>query len=541
MSRWNFFPNHKKSRDGLYGNSVCTHGLDTEVPSRHRASVVSGRAPRDSELLLDVWRATCSHAELGEALQQLAAILEPHLPIETLRLFRFDRERSELQLIAGREGGFEHPPERRSISAAAMKRLVQWAKRGEADASPEILSILAPEHAGHVLCGPLSTRDGPIGAFLAAQEKPRARLRADLFQAVLEPLSVALENVRLLAEAKLRTRAAEEERSAVLTKFGRETSSDTIIGADGDLAPVIARLGLVATSDLPVLILGETGSGKEVIARAIHNRSNRPGAFIRVNCGAIPSELIDSELFGHEKGSFTGATTGHQGWFERADRGTLFLDEVAELSLPAQVRLLRILQDGSYQRVGGETTLNVEVRVLAATHRDLPQLIAEGKFREDLWYRIAAFPIRIPPLRQRPRDIPPLVHYLALRSARRFGFPPVEATEEDIALLKAYAWPGNVRELVAVIDRASILGEGRKLEVSKALGIGTDTTSKPPAPRAEPRPVLNHIESALQEAKGRVEGPFGAARILNMNPNTLRGKIRRLGIDVSIFRERYQG
>jgi transcriptional regulator with GAF, ATPase, and Fis domain len=275
---------------------------------------------------------------------------------------------------------------------------------------------------------------------------------------------------------------------------------------------------------------------------------------IRVNCGAIPTELVDSELFGHERGSFTGALATRQGWFERADGGTLFLDEVGELPLAAQVRLLRILQDGTFERVGGHKPLVVDVRVVAATHRDLPAMVREGRFREDLWYRICVFPIHLPALRERPQDISSLASHFALRAARRLGLAPALPTPHDLAVLSAYAWPGNVRELISVIERAAILGDGKRLEVEKALGSsGTAGPSEVPEPgpapagSREPRaPVgeatldgamIRHIEAALRESHGRIEGPFGAARRLGINPHTLRARMRRLGVDWRRFRE----
>jgi transcriptional regulator with GAF, ATPase, and Fis domain len=313
------------------------------------------------------------------------------------------------------------------------------------------------------------------------------------------------------------------------------------------------RVDLVARSDVPVLLLGETGSGKEVIARAIHDRSSRSAApFLRVNCGAISPDLIDSELFGHERGSFTGAVGTRKGWFERADGGTLLLDEIGELHLAAQVRLLRILQDGSFERVGGEKQLHVDVRVIAATHRDLQAMSSDGRFREDLWYRIAVFPIRIPPLRERPEDVPALAMHFAIRAARRFGTRPLAPSPEDLQRLVAYPWPGNVRELAAVIDRATILGDGVRLEVAKALGAAP---AEPP-PHAVRGPSVPssggmlaslddamraHIETVLRATHGRIEGPNGAARILRINPHTLRARMRKLHIDWQRFREPFAG
>ena len=312
------------------------------------------------------------------------------------------------------------------------------------------------------------------------------------------------------------------------------------------------RVGQVAHSTAPVLILGETGSGKEVIARAIHTRSKRAfGPFIRVNCGALPLDLIDSELFGHERGAFTGAMSARRGWFEQAHGGTLLLDEIGELTLAAQVRLLRVLQDGVLQRVGGEDALKVDVRVVAATHRDLTEMVRRGRFREDLWYRIAVFPIVLPPLRDHKGDIPAMAEHFARRAAARFGVPLRMPGAADIALLMDYAWPGNVRELAAVIDRAVLLGEGARLQVARALGGPNPLApaAPPPAPATavastssaaiEPLDVAmrNHIERALAATYGRVDGPHGAARVLRINPHTLRARMRKLGIDRRRFRE----
>src|SRR5262249_28699889 len=294
----------------------------------------------------------------------------------------------------------------------------------------------------------------------------------ELLKVLLDPFTVALENDRRLRELIALREKVEAENRSLLTKLGRNDLSDAIVGAESGLRSVMDRVSLVSRADIPVLILGETGSGKEVVARAIHRQSRREkGPFLRVNCGAIPPELVDSELFGHERGSFTGATALRKGWFERADRGTLFLDECGELPPAAQVRLLRILQDGTFERVGGERQMHVDVRVVAATHPNFEAMVAEGTFREDLWYRLAVFPIDLPPLRDRPEDIPALAAHFAVRAAKRFGLPSCAPTPQDVNLLATYAWPGNVRELAAVIERAALLGDGRRLDVATALGV----------------------------------------------------------------------
>jgi transcriptional regulator with GAF, ATPase, and Fis domain len=257
---------------------------------------------------------------------------------------------------------------------------------------------------------------------------------------------------------------------------------ERLIGGDTGLAAVMARARMVSRSSAPVLLFGETGTGKEIIARAIHEHSPyKSGPFRRVNCGAIASELIDSELFGHEAGAFTGAVARRKGWFEQADGGTLFLDEVGELALAAQIRLLRVVQDGEVVRVGGERPVKVNVRIVAATHRDLPAMVEAQTFREDLYYRLSVFPIVIPPLRDRPTDVRAFADYFAERAANRFGLRPVPVSDEDVRMLTAYRWPGNVREMAAVMDRAVLVGQGRALSIAAALGQGQMPSSGPPA------------------------------------------------------------
>jgi transcriptional regulator with GAF, ATPase, and Fis domain len=326
-----------------------------------------------------------------------------------------------------------------------------------------------------------------------------------------------------------------------------EAGEERLIGGETGLAAVMARARMVARSNAPVLLFGETGTGKEIIARAVHEYSTfRGGPFRRVNCGAIAPELMDSELFGHEQGAFTGAVTRRRGWFEQADGGTLFLDEVGELAPAAQVRLLRVVQDGEVVRVGGERPVHVKVRIVAATHRDLPAMVEAQTFREDLYYRLSVFPIVIPPLRDRPTDIRAFADYFAERAANRFGLRPVPVSDEDVRVLAEYRWPGNVREMAAVMDRAVLIGQGRTLNVAAALGQRPLPSAVPPArvdgshrPTAiEPLDVVmrRHIEAALLEAHGRVEGPHGAARMLRINPHTLRARMRKLKINWRGFR-----
>jgi len=296
----------------------------------------------------------------------------------------------------------------------------------------------------------------------------------------------------------------------------------------------------VAPTDSTVLILGETGNGKELIARAIHNRSKRSArAFIRVNCGAISPSLIASELFGHEKGSFTGALQRRLGRFESADGGTIFLDEVGDLPPETQVALLRVLQEREFERVGGSQTVSVDVRVLAATNRDLSAAVGEGTFRQDLFYRLNIFPIRIPALRERVDDIPLLVGYLIDRYAKKAGKKIRNVNKKTLDLLQTYDWPGNIRELQNVIERAVILCDGETLSVDEAwltrVAPKSHATSVPLVANLVAR-EREMLETALREAKGMVGGPTGAAAKLGIPRQTLESKIKKLGINRHRFK-----
>jgi hydrogenase-4 transcriptional activator len=514
------------------------------------------------ELLLGVWREAGRHTDMATSTTNIAQLLARWMPIAQVVVRRIEPERSCVETVGvGSESLLPGPlGERSDCSPTHLQSLLAWCHRGEVALRCRgggnvrgLESAVPPELDEELLVGPLLSEHGTCGVILllAAPAQRFTPLHQKMLQAILEPLAAALENDRRLRELTALREAAEADKQSLLRRLGRTEVTETIVGADGRLRPVMERVALVSPSDVPVLILGETGSGKEVIARAIHLRSSRAaGPFIRVNCGAIPPDLIDSELFGHEKGSFTGAVGTRRGWFERADEGTLFLDEIGELPPAAQVRLLRVLQEGIFERVGGERSIKVDVRIVAATHQDLATMVQHARFREDLWYRIAVFPIVLPPLREHPEDIAALAEHFAQRAAIRFGLTPQRPSPQDIALLTDYAWPGNVRELTAVIDRAAILGAGKRLEIGKALGLipgvhptqqTTDQSTAAQRPLASTflpldAAMAQHIEAALEVSHGRVEGPHGAARLLGINPYTLRGRMRKLGIDWGRFR-----
>lgn len=509
-------------------------------------------------ILLKVWQEACRHIEIDQSCVNISRLLHEHLPLAQILVRTLDPSRQMLETVALGIPVMEIdlPKASDSLKTEQWKILTRELKRkavfllSEDTQSKEIFQWLIPvSEQRDVLAGRLESNRHPKGILILisrAGQTFTAR-HCEIMQALLEPFSVALENDARLKELATLREAAEADKKQLLQRLYRKEMVDTVVGMETGLRMVLNRVELVARSDVPVMILGETGTGKELIAREIHRRSGRAeGPFIRINCGAIPPDLIDSQLFGHEKGAFTGAVATHHGWFERAHGGTLFLDEIGELAHAGQVRLLRVLQDGWLERVGGKQPIHVDVRTVVATHRDLAERVQQGTFREDLWYRLNVFPILLPALRDRLEDIPDLARHFAERAALRFCLPHQLPTEEDIRILASYSWPGNIRELASVIDRAAILGNGEGLQTRKALGwidkngaperraFSGESNSRFPS---LDQVVIQHIEQALRKSNGRVEGRNGAAELLGLHPNTLRAKMRKLSVTWTQFRE----
>ena len=357
---------------------------------------------------------------------------------------------------------------------------------------------------------------------------------ADLMGSISEPFALALANA-------VTTKKLHQALTAEAGEGGGETRdlrrSNLIIGERNGLKKVMGLVDQVAGMNNTVLILGETGVGKEVIANAIHQRSPRwSGPFIKVNCGAIPDTLIDSELFGHEKGAFTGAEARQRGRFERADGGTIFLDEIGELSPSAQVRLLRVLSNREIERLGGGKIVPVDIRVIAATHRDLSKLVAEGSFREDLWFRLNVFPIALPPLRERKSDIPAFLRYFISLKCRESDLPPPLIAPGGLNRLLAYDWPGNIRELENIVERELILHQGGDLKFETVGPLLDDPLEMFSGPvEGNPWPSLdevikNYIAKVLKKTDDKISGRGGAAEILGVNANTLRSRLYKIGL-----------
>jgi PAS domain S-box-containing protein len=343
-----------------------------------------------------------------------------------------------------------------------------------------------------------------------------------------------------IEDRKRTEESLQRENAALREELNQASMFEEIVGSSEPLRKVLSQVSKVALSDSTVLVLGQTGTGKELIARAIHKRSNRAGrAFIGVNCGAIPASLIASELFGHEKGAFTGATHRRLGRFEAANGGTIFLDEVGDLPPDIQIALLRVLQEREIERVGSDRPIPVDVRVLAATHRDLHKLVSEGKFRQDLLYRLNVVPIAMPSLRERAADIPILVEYFIARYGKKIGKKFQTIEKKTLKILQDYDWPGNVRELQNVIERAVTLSDSDTFTVDEAW-LKREPSEVPHSSAALNGVLLAHekevIEAALAQSHGRISGPAGAATKLGIPDSTLEAKIKRLGIDKYRFK-----
>ncbi|MBW2370753.1 MAG: sigma 54-interacting transcriptional regulator, partial [Deltaproteobacteria bacterium] len=341
-----------------------------------------------------------------------------------------------------------------------------------------------------------------------------------------ESLSKAFSEIKQLKDK------IEAERDYLRDEINLEYNYENIVGDSQILKYALFKVEQVAPTDATVLILGETGTGKELIARAIHGASSRKDRpFIKLNCATLPENLIESELFGHEKGAFTGAEIRREGRFELANRGTLFLDEIGEIPQKLQAKLLRVLQDGEFERLGSSRTITVDVRIIAATNRDLEKEVQDGQFREDLWYRLNVYPITVPPLRQRKEDIPLLVRYFVDKLSRKNGKKITSISKPAMEYYKNYNWPGNIRELENVIERAIINSQHHVLRISERQPV--DCIGEASGKRRESLAKMerDYIVETLEDTNWKITGENGAAAILDLNPSTLRGRMRKLGIE----------
>jgi transcriptional regulator with GAF, ATPase, and Fis domain len=506
----------------------------------------------ENEFFRNITLKICGNLEIEEGLHACITYISQHLPADYIYLEKYEENLGAMRYIA-----------RANIEKGErMNILVPMSSPAKAQAAEDLQDITKQSKSAFIIN---NSENDPIardlvrtlghppssilgimlavgGQFagaviLAAEGIDRFnKHHAQLFGTLREPFFVAMSNTLKHREVlKLKDMLADDNR--YLHRELQRMVGDEIVGANFGLKQVMNRVEQVAPMDSPVLILGETGTGKDMIANAIHNSSPRGGGpFVSINCGAIPESLIDSELFGHEKGAFTGALSQKRGRFERADKGTIFLDEIGELPPPAQVRLLRVLQSKEIERVGGVKTISLDIRIIAATNRNLEEMVKNRKFREDLWFRLNVFPILVPPLRHRSSDIPALVRHFIERKAKELKVGTIPILEDGaIDTLMAYDWPGNVRELENVIERAMILQSGNPLRFDD-LGLFSmeQENKKAITPEDETLEldtlIKRHIKRVLQLSGGKIHGPGGAGELLGVNPDTLRYRMKKLDI-----------
>ena len=505
-----------------------------------------------AQIFRDVTTRICGNLDIEHALQDVFEYIRGIMPADTIGLGFSDLREGYIHVVArcaqdGADYIWDDDGSRITLSRSQVEYIRENASSdfhvtivNQPENQPSALLEIFPQlDSSSALFLRLDIKGENVGTLLLSAAGPDrySKDHGELIKKLREPFAIAMINARRFKELKSIKERLEDDNRALLRDI-KQSIGIEVVGADFGLREVMEQVQRIAQSSSPALLLGETGTGKEIIANAIHRASpRRRGPMISMQCGAIPETLLDSELFGHEKGAFTGASEAKRGRFERAHGGTLFLDEVGELSPRAQVKLLRVLQEKRFERLGGTRTIEVDVRVIAATHRDLEQMVSDRLFREDLWYRLNVLPIHIPPLRLRREDIPSLVYYFIERKARELNLGKLPAIHSrDLSRLQQYEWPGNVRELQNVVERALLLSRGQYLDfkgLSVARSIPGNHDGK--AARVDTGQTLDevmavHIRAVLDEVYWKVAGKGGAAEILGLKPGTLRFRMKKLGI-----------
>lgn len=494
----------------------------------------------------DVVSRICSSLHIEAAMFRVLPCLAEYIPVDEMYVSIYNYNQDEYRVIAkaDTDGGIllnQSIP--MSPEAITLIRYLDenhpciiddWKK----DAVVRDIFNTPSYPSGPCMLIPLTIENHMAGVlFLLNWEKiPYTQEHAKLLLSVSQPFCIALQNALRYQNLKNLKQQSDEENAYL--KKERERGC-TVIGKDNGLKEVYDAVKRVAPLNSTVLLLGETGTGKEVIAREIHRLSEREKhLMVCVNCGAIPETLLDSELFGYEKGAFTGANAQKSGYFERANGGSIFLDEIGELTADAQVRLLRVIEQRQIERVGGVKSIPINTRIICATNRDLTEMVEKGTFRRDLYFRISVFPITIPPLRERKEDIPSLVEYFLRQKSKELGIRQVpRCSSTDMALLMEYGWPGNVRELQNLIERALILSGNDNVCFAPLLAncqpsagagqTGLDSMNES---------MAKHIKKALKQSGGRIEGRGGAAELLDIHPNTLRNRMKKLDIHAGDYK-----
>src|SRR3984885_4840210 len=518
----------------------------------------SQRAQERLQLLLDLTNRVASHLNLREVLREISAQIRGVMQCDGVGIGLPSPEDGRFRIYvldfpnapANLEEGYE--PDEDNPVAAVFRSGEPAILDGEKITRLKTAADHGISSSAHV---PLTGRGGVVGVLSLGAQRENAFSVDDLafLTQVARQLALAIENALAYGEVSEQKQKLTLEKLYLEDELRSEGQFEEIIGRSESLGRVLDQIATVAPTDSTVLIYGETGSGKELIARAVHNLSARKsGAFVKLNCAAIPTGLLESEMFGHERGAFTGAISQRIGRFELANRGTIFLDEIGDIPLELQPKLLRVLQEREFERLGSTRTMRSDARLIAATNRDLDQFVAEGKFRSDLYYRLNVFPVRVPALRERPEDIPLLVRHFGQQFSRRLGKTIDAIPAETMTALTRYTWPGNIRELQNVIERAVILTNGPVLSVHiddlrapspPALPLSTPnghaaSTQISAASRQDLRSALEESErqqimAALEKSNWVVAGPDGAAARLGLKRSTLQSRMQKLGIRIS--------
>ncbi len=494
-----------------------------------------------SRLLLEVNNAVVSTLNVKELFASISTSLRRIIPNVTTSLYAYD---SETQTF--RRPALDFPEGKGFIQAGTVigkddtlvakvfhsRKALAWNESDLKKYHSEAARQLLAEGMKSGACAPLVLRNQVLGTLniASSQDQVFGEEELELLTQVATQVVIGLDNALAYQKIKELNEQLEQENVYLRDEIRTEHNFEDIIGESAELKRVLKQLEIVAPTDSTVLIQGETGTGKELIARALHHLSSRKERpFVKLNCAAIPTGLLESELFGHEKGAFTGAISQKVGRFELAHGGTIFLDEIGEISLELQTKLLRVLQEKEFERLGSTRTIQVDVRLVAATNRDLEKMVEANQFRNDLYYRLNVFPITVPSLRDRPEDIPVLVRYFTQRYATQMNKPIETISQKTMNHLIQYHWPGNVRELENLIERAVILSQGSELVVALEAPKQKRQTSLPPIASLETA-EREHILRALRETKWVIGGPAGAAARLGMKRTTLSSKMKKLGI-----------
>ena len=501
----------------------------------------------ENKLFREATLRICGNLEIDQALSELLQFLQEVMPVSQIYLQHYDADYQAMRTIAYANKSAQGKLDLLTpLSEAAREKAANAPTHQDAflitdpmkfPVSKEMTSFHGLQSSS-IIVMTLRTPTTVLGYLILVSEGEEIfeEDHRSFVELLKEPLVISMSNALKHREVvKLNDLLADDNQ--YLHGELRRMSGDEIVGARFGLRETTRMIHQVAALDSPVLLLGETGTGKDVIANAIHYSSSRSeGPFVNVNCGAIPDSLIDSELFGHEKGAFTGALSQKRGRFERAHHGTIFLDEIGELPLQAQARLLRVLQSKEIERVGGADTISLNIRVIAATNRNLEEMVKNGEFREDLWFRLNVFPILVPPLRDRSVDIPALIQHFINLKAKELKLSSIPSIAPGaIESVMNYKWPGNVRELQNVIERALILNPQGPLSFQH---LDTPSPVHPPVPDSQAIESFNldevishHISRVISITKGKINGADGAAALLGVNPSTLRNRMKKLGVN----------